>query len=310
MPKKLTTAAVLFGLTFLMVRETADFYLMNGSYFWFAILTVGLYLIPFGIPFIHVALPFMAAKHRKWVVIVLLIISVLHGIAILQYTLPYTYTDEGGVGKATVNQAFRWIGVTSAGILTLIDALYLGRDWRPSLRPTVVLDSSAATVNKTGHLNKPFWKKVNQFFGNRRIRQVKRSPKAVKRYLIGINCGLPFLLLIAGELIIHFTFNGGGYSLEILWPLINGLLNLLIQVIAYLLFLPQLRGLKINQQLATIFSTALLLFILGWSLWLLAAKFSLATGFWGASLMLLVIIMPPYIVLPLISGRAVKGMVK
>ncbi|ANK58914.1 hypothetical protein [Loigolactobacillus backii] len=305
MLKKLTTAVVLFGLTFLMVRETADFYLMNGSYFWFAILTVGLYLIPFGIPFFQVALPFTAIKYRKWIVILLLIVNVLHGIAILQYNLPYTYTDEGGVGKAVVNQALRWIGVASSGILTLVDAIYLGHDWRPNLRATVALDS---TVDKADHPDKSFLKKVNNFFGNRPVKQVKRNPKAVKRYLIGINCGLPFLLLIAGELIIYLTFNGAGHSLQILWPLINGLFNLLLQSIAYLLFLPQLRGLKISRQLAIIFSTTLLLFTLGWSLWLLAVKFSVATGFWGASLMLLMIVMPPYIVLPLVSGRAAKGM--
>ncbi len=295
MLKKLISAAILLLLALLMVRETASFYLLNGSYFWFVFFTIGLYLLPFIAPLYHVALPLMKVANRKWVAPILLVVSVLSGVAILKYNLPYTYTDEGGVGKATVNQVYRWLGISSAGMLTVIDALYLRHDWQ-LIKPAAIRQSVKTMVANVKN--------------GRPVIQKRVRPKLVKRYLIWINCCLPYILLVGGELILHFIPTSVTWALQVLWPFISGILCLLIQGGTNLRMRAYLQGLKIKRQLAFFHITILVLFILAWLFWLLALKAIAATGFLAACLWFLALILGPYIVLPLVAGSAVRRLKK
>lgn len=296
MLKKLITAAVLLLLAWLMIRETAAFYLLNGSYFWFVFFTLGLYLLPFITPLYHVALPLLKRDNRKWVALILLVVSLLSGVAILKYNLPYTYTDEGGVGKAAVNQVSRWLGIGSAGVLTVIDAIYLSHDWRLSLRPEAIRQGVKIIVTNIGSKHS--------------ITQRRENPKLVKRYLIWLNCCLPYILLISGEIILYLVPSSVTWALQILWVYVTGILCLCVQGISYLRVRSYLQGLKIKRQLAIIFSTIIILFIAAWLFWLLAIKSIAATGFLAACLWFLTLVVGPYIVLPLLSGLAVRRLKK
>ncbi len=109
---------VVFVLTTILVYESGYLYLMNGAMFWFAILSFGLYILFFLLPYSGI---FIVQKKwsSKFGLIFIIVLILLHTGMIALYTDPYIYLDEGGVSKAKFNQLFRWISIIS-GVLLLI----------------------------------------------------------------------------------------------------------------------------------------------------------------------------------------------
>ncbi|MFC6293815.1 hypothetical protein ACFQH1_01000 [Lactiplantibacillus daoliensis] len=104
--------------------ETIQFYLTNGSYFWFAILSFGFYLLLFFLPWLNLRLPYQ--KQFNLPLILLFNLStgtVLLWIIALVNAPNRIYSDEGGVSSRPTNFMLKVITIV------LLSAFYLVSLW-------------------------------------------------------------------------------------------------------------------------------------------------------------------------------------
>ncbi|MGJ8730976.1 hypothetical protein ACRW9N_10955 [Listeria aquatica] len=110
---------LVFILTTVLVYESAHLYLMNGGMFWFAILSFGLYLLFFLLPYGGLFVIQKKRRSKFWLIFILVLV-LLHTAIIALYTDPYIYLDEGGISKAKFSQLFRWLAIISGILLVII----------------------------------------------------------------------------------------------------------------------------------------------------------------------------------------------
>lgn len=110
-------AVLVLVLTMILIYGSSTFYLMNGGMFWFVILTYGVYLLFFIVPYIGVFTVSKKVNPRKTIIFLMLLIGI-HTLLIAGYTDLYIYTDEGGVSKVVADPFLRFSSILS-GVLLL-----------------------------------------------------------------------------------------------------------------------------------------------------------------------------------------------
>jgi len=100
--------------------ETIQFYLTNGSYFWFAILSFGFYLLLFFLPWLNLKLPYQKRFNLPSMLLFNLSTgTVLLWIIALINAPNRIYLDEGGVSSRPTNFMFK------VATIVLLSAFYL-----------------------------------------------------------------------------------------------------------------------------------------------------------------------------------------
>ncbi|MBC1373815.1 hypothetical protein HB847_15795 [Listeria booriae] len=111
-------AVLVLIFTIILIYGSSTFYLWNGGMFWFVILTYGVYLLFFIVPYIGVFTVSKKVNPRKTIVFLMLLVS-LHTVLVAGYTDLYIYTDEGGVSKVAADPFLRFSSILS-GVLLLV----------------------------------------------------------------------------------------------------------------------------------------------------------------------------------------------
>lgn len=113
------------------IYEALRIFLFSGAYFWYAILSFGLYIVLFIIPIGSILLinqnkinpnPKMISVFHfvGW-------ITLFWAFALLFYSHPFVYTDEGGIGKEEISMIFK--NIAGLGLLGngFIQMIYLAK---------------------------------------------------------------------------------------------------------------------------------------------------------------------------------------
>ena len=116
-------AGAILILTALTMRPVADLYL-SGAAGWIVIFTLGLYLVPFILPFTGILVPFFKAALQEVYAGLALLFDAVALFIILQHPHIMVYTDEAG-GGYPMAAGTRLAAIVAAGILIFIFLAYL-----------------------------------------------------------------------------------------------------------------------------------------------------------------------------------------
>jgi len=121
---KVVSLILMIMILMLGTAETIQFYLTNGSYFWFAILSFGFYLLLFFLPWLNLRLPYQKRFNLSMMLLFNLSTgTVLLWIIALINAPNRIYLDEGGVNSRPTNFMLKVITIV------LLSAFYLVSLW-------------------------------------------------------------------------------------------------------------------------------------------------------------------------------------
>ncbi|MGG5318264.1 hypothetical protein [Enterococcus sp. AZ072] len=152
--------------------QTAQFYLVNGAYFWFAILSFGLYLFLFIVPWLNLILPY----RKKFKLISILLFNMSTGTLLLWIialinSSNVIYLDEGGVSSRPANIPLK---VVTIGLLIVYYVLS---------EILMVLADHVYLVNNEKTITKPVIKPVKLLRSNLHRIKTNKSTIAVKNWI-------------------------------------------------------------------------------------------------------------------------------
>ncbi|WP_407880615.1 hypothetical protein [Furfurilactobacillus entadae] len=108
--------------------QMGRFYLFNGAYFWYVLLSFGLYLLLFIVPLGAVSLSFQTAstlKRQAGLNYCVIGFTLLWVVMLAMKTDPFVYLDEGGVAKKSVNLVWKNLALAGMIVNFILQASYL-----------------------------------------------------------------------------------------------------------------------------------------------------------------------------------------